>query len=121
MTPDLSAAFLRCKDFLTLPGWVDVENASPECVADLLLIAREWAKTSGWTRDSPTNPGTYWFYGVVLGEYGDRKCLHIADVWYGEGGKFIDIRGMNYRTPTESFTGFWLRIPTPELPKESRP
>lgn len=44
MNDDLSAAFLRCKDFLTSPGFVDVENASPECVADLLLIAREWAR-----------------------------------------------------------------------------
>mgnify|MGYP007100149386 CR=1 FL=1 len=61
MTPDLSAAFLRCKDFLTSPGFVDVENASPECVADLLLIAREWAQThreddgeavtTGWLED----------------------------------------------------------------------
>ena len=58
MTPDLSAAFLRCKDFLTSPGFVDAENASPECVADLLLIAREWAKT--YREDDDDRPTKEW-------------------------------------------------------------
>lgn len=40
-TDELRAAADRCRG-LEGPGWVDVENAPPECVADLLTLARGW-------------------------------------------------------------------------------
>ena len=46
MTNDLQTAIERCRDFVG-PGWVDVENASIECVADLLVLAR------AYLRDNP--------------------------------------------------------------------
>lgn len=83
MTPDLSAAFLRCKDFLTLPGFVDVENASPECVADLLLIAREWAKTA--RRDDDDDRITEeWLLsvGFVKGMSPTARQIYISNITF---------------------------------------
>jgi hypothetical protein len=41
VTDELRAAAERCRDFAG-PGWVDVENASSACVADLLTLARDY-------------------------------------------------------------------------------
>jgi hypothetical protein len=41
MSDELRAAAERCRG-LEGPGWVDTENASAECVADLLVLARAW-------------------------------------------------------------------------------
>jgi hypothetical protein len=42
MTPDdVTKAAERCQDFAG-PGWLDLENASPECLADLLTLARAY-------------------------------------------------------------------------------
>lgn len=69
MSDDVLAAAERCRG-LAGPGWVDVAEASPECVADLLTLARAylaanpaddatavdetWLRAVGWQ----TSPGS---------------------------------------------------------------
>lgn len=77
MTDDeLRAAAERCRD-LGEPGWVDVENASAECVADLLILAR--AYLAEHPADDAELVAEEWLRSVGFWERGDDELVSPPD------------------------------------------
>lgn len=74
---------------------------------------------SNWTTERPTEPGYYWFWGLVYAwQRKGEECLFLAQVrpdWKGEPHYVIDCGSV--KDPS----GQWLPIPSPSAPGRTTP
>lgn len=78
-----------------------------------------------WSKDWPTKPGYYWFYGYKCGSYENRpKRLSVVVVDTARNGvcvipnRFIYVCDGQFIYKKEGYDGVWQEVILPELPNE---
>lgn len=69
-----------------------------------------------WTKEWPTEPGVYWFYGKLSGK--PRlltRPIHV-EVWRREDGQIGYAGGAQFMFPGDGTDGFWARTSWGPLP-----
>ncbi len=71
-----------------------------------------------WSKDWPTEPGYYWFYGWCWRGWRDDHTpeLHYVEVALDSTGKPMYITNGHFLYKAEGADGFWLPVKLPELP-----
>lgn len=73
----------------------------------------------GWTRDWPTEPGNYWFYGTAPGSvYLGEEGLRFATAKVIAGHLIVFIQGGVYSPSPIGPNGYWMPARAPEPPAE---
>ncbi len=85
---------------------------------------------SEWTRDWPTEPGWYWFYGWAYGritrangnpEAPRLEAAQVHQAGSGSGQHLMHIRTGQFMYKSEGAIGLWLPMDVPELPELEAP
>ncbi len=74
-------------------------------------MAVKWA----WTREKPTEPGNYWYYGCVMGK--EKRVYKFCEVWKNSNGSTL-IMGGYFSHDFEPLDGHFVRAQLPEPPPE---
>jgi hypothetical protein len=75
-----------------------------------------------WTKEWPTEPGWYWFYGIkfqMVKDYKDRTDLHPIKVRKIANG-VAHIAGSHFLYKAEGADGWWAKMDLPDLPEICR-
>lgn len=69
----------------------------------------------GWSKDWPTEPGYYWFYGWrISSDYNPR--LHFAKVYQAVSGLIVAVGGCSI-SREDGADGYWMPVRVPEAPE----
>ena len=69
-----------------------------------------------WTKQWPTEPGFYWFYGWPFRDREHKPELHFVDVWKVINGITFVTQGF-FLYKEEGADGYWMPAELPELPE----
>jgi len=72
-----------------------------------------------WTKEWPTEPGEYWYYGITNND--DCDLLHFVTAFRHAGNMRIMAGSIvcyceNFEMNKSDTFGYWIKAETPELP-----
>ena len=70
-----------------------------------------------WTKQWPTEPGHYWFYGWRFRDRDHKPELNFVDVWKISNGIALVTKG-HFLYKAEGGEGYWMPAETPAPPEE---
>lgn len=72
-----------------------------------------------WTKEWPTKPGMYWFYGFRFGktESDQNPKLFFAQAFRTSNNKIAIIVDRQFVYMAEGAKGFWAKVDAPSIPE----